>query len=91
MSKEVSLCYTCYCNNKNYPSQLSLKNHQKTKGHKQWVETNELKQLKISLTEKDNKILKLEKDIESLIDLNNLFIHRLHIQPLNTKENLINV
>lgn len=67
---------------------MSLKNHQKTKGHKQWEEANELKQLKISLTEKENKILKLENDIESLIDLNNLLIQRLHIQPLNSTINV---
>ena len=79
MNEQLSLCFTCECNNKNYPNQTSLKSHQKTKCHKQWLETNELKQLKIYLTDSQNKILQLETQIESLVDLNNILIKRLHI------------
>ncbi len=76
MDDQLSLCFTCECNNKSYPSQLSLKNHQKTKSHQQWMGINELKQLKVSLTEKENVILKLNLDIQNLKELNNLLIKR---------------
>tara|TARA_B100001094_G_C18063303_1_gene736182 strand:+ start:887 stop:1135 length:249 start_codon:yes stop_codon:yes gene_type:complete len=77
---QVSLCFTCFCNNKNYSSQLSLKNHQKTKGHKQWEERNELKLLKIDLTDKDNQIVKLQNDVVNLKELNNLLLRRFQIE-----------
>ena len=76
---ECSIVFKCDCNNKCYPSQASLKSHKKTKSHKQWEEQNELRELKIKLTEKDNKILSLENKLNSLRELNTHLLNRINI------------
>ena len=62
-----------------YPSLKSLKSHQKTKMHKSWENSSELRELKKELTHRDNKILILEKRMGTLIDLNNVLLDRLKL------------
>lgn len=76
---ECSIVFKCECNNKHYPSQTSLKSHKKTKGHKQWEEQNELRELKIKLTLKDNKILSLENKVNNLRELNTHLLNRINL------------
>jgi len=56
---EVQPVFRCPCNKKTYESQKKLKLHQKTQGHKSWIEHEELREIKIELTRRDNKITKL--------------------------------
>ena len=74
---ELSQVFECPCNKRTYPSSRSLKSHQKTKMHKAWEETRELRSLKKDLTIRDNKILKLEHRIDTLMDLNNVLLERI--------------
>jgi len=76
---EISVQYICPCNKKSYPSKQSLKAHHHTKGHLQWEHENELRNLKITLTEKDNVILLLTNKNSLLRDLNNTLIKRIKI------------
>jgi len=56
---EIQPIFRCPCNKKIYESQKKLKLHQKTQGHKSWVEREELREIKIELTRRDNTIIKL--------------------------------
>lgn len=80
---ECRLIYKCECNDKEYPSQSSLKSHRKTKAHISWENTKELRDLKIKLTERDNQILSLHTKITSLKELNNALIQRIKIDSAN--------
>ena len=55
----LALTFLCECNNKQYHNKQSLNAHKKTKFHINWMNSNELKHLKVTLTEKDNEINKL--------------------------------
>lgn len=76
---ECSIIYRCECNNKTYPSMQSLKAHKKTKVHKSWEETQELRELKIKLTEKDNEIVNLTNNICTLKELNTILVKRIEL------------
>ena len=58
----------------------ALKQHQKTKQHLAWVERNELRLLKVELTEKTNLIVALNNKIDMLRDLNNTLIKRITVE-----------
>lgn len=79
---ECRVIYTCECNNKEYPSQSSLRVHKKSKSHQAWEKSKELRDLKICLTERDNEILSLQTKIKSLRDLNTLLLERLRIDSI---------
>lgn len=79
---ECRVIYTCECNQKEYPTLASLKQHKKTKAHTNWENTRELRELKIKLTEKDNEILSLQTKLKSLRDLNNVLLERIKIEEL---------
>lgn len=68
---QCEIRFLCECNQKTYPSKQSLSAHQKTQTHLRWVERNELRQLKMDLTEKTNTKITLLKD------LNNQLIRRI--------------
>ena len=55
----------------------SLKSHKKTKGHISWENEKEMRELKKSLTERDNKILALQIKIKRLKELNTSLILRI--------------
>lgn len=74
---ECKLVFTCECNNKDYPSSNSLKTHMKTKGHISWEKARELRDLKMSLTEKDNEILALKLKVDRLKELNTVLVLRI--------------
>ena len=76
---EISVQYTCNCNNKKYPSMQSLNAHKKTKGHLQWENDNELRNLKITLTEKDNEIVGLTNKVNMLRELNTQLLTRIKL------------
>ena len=76
---ECRVIYKCQCNNREYPSQASLRSHKKTKTHQTWENSKELRDLKIRLTERDNEILSLQTKLKSLRDLNTLLMGRLRI------------
>lgn len=76
-NSELAQVFTCPCSKRNYNSLKSLKSHQKTKMHKAWEETRELRSLKKDLTIRDNKIMKLEHRIDTLMDLNNVLLERI--------------
>jgi len=59
---EVQPVFRCPCNNKIYESQNKLKLHQKTQRHKSWIEREELREIKIELTRRDNNITKLQAE-----------------------------
>jgi predicted RNase H-like nuclease (RuvC/YqgF family) len=66
-----------------FPSQSALSQHRKTKQHKAWVERNELRLLKIELTEKTNQIMALENTVQSLKNLNTLLLKRLTVEHVS--------
>jgi hypothetical protein len=74
---ECTVVYRCECNERGYPSHFSLKQHQKTKQHVTWAERNELRLLKIDLTEKTNTIMALEIVVKDVRDLNTVLLKRL--------------
>ena len=76
---ELAQVFECPCNNKTYPSVKSLKSHKKTKMHISWEDKSELRELKKDLTIRDNNIMKLEKRIHTLIDLNNILLQKLNV------------
>jgi len=76
---EIILNYKCACNNKTYPSKQSLKAHQRTKSHLQWEHEAELRNLKITLTEKDNVIISLNNKLTILRDFNSQLLVRINI------------
>ena len=67
---QVSQIFTCECNGREYTSKPKLNQHKKTKGHIHWETINELKSLKIEMTKRDNTIMCLKNDKESLQQLN---------------------
>ena len=73
---ECKLVFKCECNKKEYPSTNSLKAHQKTKGHISWINAKEIRELKKSLTERDNEIVSLKLKIDRLKELNTTLILR---------------
>ena len=77
---ECSIVFTCECNNKTYPSKQSLNAHKKTKSHRSWEEAGELRELKMTLTHRDNEIVTLKNTINSLKELNTILIKRLDIE-----------
>lgn len=74
---ECKIVYRCECNEKEYPSSTSLKAHQKTKGHMNWENKKELRDLKKCLTERDNEIVSLKLRVERLKELNTTLILRM--------------
>lgn len=74
---ECKLVLTCECNKKEYASLQSLKSHKKTKAHISWENEKELRELKKSLTERDNEILELKLKINRLKELNTSLILRI--------------
>lgn len=74
---DVQIVYRCVCNQRDYASKQALKQHQRTQGHRAWMERNELRQLKIELTDKTNIITGLENKVRLLKELNTQLIHRL--------------
>lgn len=74
---EISQVFKCPCNGRIYPSLQSLKQHKKTKIHLSWEGSRELRELKKELTIRDNKILKLENRIDTLLELNQVLLCRI--------------
>ena len=74
---EITPVYTCPCSNRTYPHRRSLLAHHRTKMHTKWVSENELRDLKISLTKRDNKILTLKNDNRQLMKVNELLLDRI--------------
>ena len=68
--------FRCECNDRGYPSQSALSQHRKTKQHKAWVERNELRLLKIELTDKTNQIVALGKQSSILKRLEHIVIEK---------------
>ena len=77
---ECTIVFKCDCNNKTYPSKGALHSHRKTKAHKAWEDTKELRQLKIDLTERDNTIIALNYNISLLKELNTTLIKRIDLE-----------
>ena len=67
---EISKSLTCLCNNKLYPSKISLKQHFKTQCHQIWEQMKEKKEILI-------KINRLENENSQLRRLNILLIERI--------------
>jgi len=59
---EVATLFRCFCNQKIYDTHVKLKQHQKTKCHLAWVDHEELREIKIELTRKDNEITRLNTE-----------------------------
>lgn len=74
---ECQIVFRCDCNQKTYPSKHALTQHQKTQSHVAWRERNELKQLKIELTDKTNTIVALTNQIDLLKELNNVLVQQI--------------
>jgi len=74
---ELAKVYKCPCSNRTYPSEQSVRAHQKTKMHLNWMNGEELRSIKIELTRRDNKILKLKSDNNQLMQVNSLLLDRL--------------
>jgi len=70
MDKMLSCQLICPCNNKEYISSASLKQHHKTNSHKYWEKDKEQKDILI-------KINRLENENEHLRRLNILLIERI--------------
>lgn len=83
---ECTIVFKCECNNKSYPSKQALNSHKKTKGHKSWEDAEELRKLKMELTNRDNAIVGLKNTINSLKELNTILIKRLDIEKKNQAE-----
>lgn len=77
---ECTVVFRCPCTDRTYPSQTALKAHQKTKAHKAWETANELRELKIALTEKDNAIVALNRSITALRELNAMLLKRISME-----------
>ena len=78
---EVTSTHFCECNGRNYCTKAKLTQHKKTKTHVQWENHTELRELKIELTKKDNKIVGLQIDKRNLQDLNLMLMKK--ITPYN--------
>ena len=68
---DISKCVVCECTGKTYKN---IKTHQKSQIHQAWVTKNELRDLKIQLTQRDNMIVILENKINQLQELNTRLI-----------------
>ena len=77
---ELVQTFTCDCNSRDYKSRANLKQHKKTNVHIQWENDKELRELKIELTKKDNKILELQTDKLNLQELNLILMKRINPQ-----------
>jgi len=80
---ELAKVYKCPCSGRTYPSNKSLLAHQKTKMHLNWMNGEELRSIKIELTRKDNKILKLKRDNNQLMRVNELLLDRIQKKKLH--------
>lgn len=78
-SATVSLVYKCPCNGHSYPSKSALQSHYKTKAHVAWTNREELRELKITLTQRDNTISMLRNQVDALRSLNTQLIERIRI------------
>ena len=60
----MSALLTCPCNNntRTYPSRVALKIHKKSKSHIAWVNGEELRELKITLTQTANENIKKDHE-----------------------------
>ena len=76
-SMEVTQAFICECNNRNYNTKIGLNQHRRTKAHVQWENAKELRELKIELTKKDNKIMELEVDKKNLQYLNLILMKKI--------------
>lgn len=76
---EVTQTFICECNDRNYNTKIGLNQHRRTKAHVQWENQKELRELKIELTKKYNKIMELEVDKKNLQDLNLLLMKKISI------------
>ena len=74
---EITQTFICDCNNRNYNTKIGLNQHRRTKAHVQWENQKELRELKIELTKKDNKIMELEIDKKNLQDLNLILMKKI--------------
>lgn len=88
MATMVSIVYTCPCNGHAYPSKTALQSHRKTKSHIAWQDREELRELKIALTQRDNTISLLQNQVDALRSLNTQLIERIRIDS-NATESLI--
>lgn len=80
---DCAVIYHCDCNNRNYASKNALNQHRKTQMHKTWMERNELRHLKMQLTQKTNEVHALEHKLRLLQDLNTQLLHRLALDVHN--------
>ena len=76
---KVSVVFTCPCNHHSYPSKAALLSHHKTKTHVAWQNREELRELKIALTQRDNTIAALQNQVVALRSLNTQLIERIRI------------
>jgi hypothetical protein len=69
----MNIVYTCPCNNNShtYPSRVALNIHKKSKSHLAWLDAEELRELKIILTKKDNEIMMLRTQLDGFRKLAN--------------------
>ena len=74
---ELVTTYICECTGRNYCTKTKLAQHRKTKVHNQWETNTELRDLKIGLTKRDNKILELETDKRNLQELNLMLMKKI--------------
>jgi DNA polymerase III alpha subunit (gram-positive type) len=101
MNNKICTSFICPCNNTNYVSKASFKQHQKTEKHLHWERSMELKELKIKLNklEIENQILstnnlnlknnneKMKIKINDLESINSLLLKNMN---MNTSDNLNN-
>lgn len=99
MNNKICTSLICPCNNTNYISKASFKQHQKTEKHLHWERSMELKELKIKLNklEIENQILstrninlkknneKMKLKINDLESINSLLLKNTN---MNTSDNL---
>ena len=99
MNNKICTSFICPCNNTNYVSKASFKQHQKTEKHLHWERSMELKELKIKLNklEIENQILstnnlnlknnneKMKIKINDLESINSLLLKNMN---MNTSDNL---
>ena len=75
---EITENISCPCNGKFYKI---LKVHRKSKAHIHWEQKNEIRDLKIMLTERDNIIKKIEIDNKKLMEMNFFFMDEFKNAP----------
>jgi len=69
----MNIVYTCPCNNNShtYPSSIALSQHKKSKSHIAWLNGEELRELKIILTQMANEIMMLRTQLDGFRKLAN--------------------